>query len=176
MPALVPALPRAPESEARAAHRERRLTRKRAAAGGVRHGPRAGHERAPLDPEDALLVLVLQCSFPMMETIARRLHRKNSKALRLAIELSEHEETTEAATKTKVARHAKEHDCLLRRLTSQISFDDDSNVTDISSSDDDAPSVARCLQGVTTPPATLRGRGRQGNGDFLHTSLFYLCF
>ena len=94
----------------------------------------------PLDPEAVLLASVLRRSLTRMETDARRLSRKNATMLRLTIEMSEREATKEAAAKAKVDRHAKEQDCLLRRL-SGMSCSSDSDLTDgyTFSSDDDAP-------------------------------------
>lgn len=58
------------------------------------------------------------------ETDAWRLRRKNAKVLRLAIELSE----CEASKEAKAARHAKEQDHLLRRL-SGLNCNSDSDLT-----------------------------------------------
>ncbi|KAE8806502.1 hypothetical protein D1007_17312 [Hordeum vulgare] len=68
---------------------------------------------APVDPKDAHLTSVLRRSLTTAETDVRRLLHKNAKALRLVMEVSEREVNKEEATKTKVARHAKEQECLL---------------------------------------------------------------
>ncbi|KAE8773494.1 hypothetical protein D1007_54248 [Hordeum vulgare] len=79
-----------------------------------------------------------------VESDARRLHRKNAHALRLAIQLSQRETAKEAATKAKAACHAKEQVCLLCRLSDMpcnSAEDDDDDIDDsdssISDSDDD---------------------------------------
>ncbi|KAE8781805.1 Polygalacturonase ADPG1 [Hordeum vulgare] len=75
-----------------------------------------------VDTEDALLTSVSRCSPTTTKTDVRCLHRKNAKAVRLAIELSEHEANKEVTAKA--ARHAKKQDRLLRRLSStKCSFD-----------------------------------------------------
>ena len=95
------------------------------------------------------------------ETDVRRLRRKNAMALRLAIELSEHEATKEAATKAKAARHAKEQDRLLHRL-SGMRCSSDSDMTDGSTSsfDDNAPPHADAC----TEEGHNRVDGRKGKG------------
>jgi hypothetical protein len=102
---LVPAPPartRTPESEARAAHRERQRARERDVAEQSTRR-RRGMEADP--DEDARLLAWVYCrSLTTAETDARRLRRKNAKALRLAIEQSERE-VTEAAVEA--ARMAK---------------------------------------------------------------------
>ncbi|KAE8807658.1 Polygalacturonase ADPG1 [Hordeum vulgare] len=83
---------------------------------------------------------VLRRSLTMTETDVRHLHRKNSEALRLTIQLSEREAVKEVAVKAKAARHTKEQDHLLRRLTSMrcSSDEDESDVsTTFGSHDDD---------------------------------------
>lgn len=98
-------------------------------------------------------------------------HRKNAKMLRLVIELSESEATTE------VARHAKQQDHLLRRRMSQICSDDDSDVTGGgSNSYDDAPRPTTPTQGGYNRTVDRKGKGWRGNGDVLHPSPIYLCF
>ena len=84
--------------------------------------------------------MVLRRSLTTMETDARHLRRKNVKAFQLAIDLSEHDEEKEAATKVKATRHAKEQDCLLYRLSGQMcGSDSDQTYGSTSSSNDDAP-------------------------------------
>ncbi|KAE8775740.1 hypothetical protein D1007_51746 [Hordeum vulgare] len=64
-------------------------------------------------------------------------------ALRLAIQLSEREAAKEAAMKAKVARHAKEQDRLLRRLSGmRCSSDEDDSDGSTCGSDDDDDDVA----------------------------------
>ena len=89
-----------------------------------RHGGRDGH--APLDAEDQLLATVLQCSLVTAGTDARRLHGKNAKALRLAIEQSEHKTTTEAEANAKAMRVAKAQERVVRRMTDISSSPNDS--------------------------------------------------
>lgn len=76
--------------------------------------------------------------------------------LRLTIEQSEREATAEAAAKAKAARLAKQQDRVIRRMTGQISSDDDSDLTGGSSSNDDED----------TPPAVDAYReGYSRTGD-----------
>lgn len=71
-------------------------------------GGRGGISHGPLDPEDMLDPRIGHRYSLMTEvTNVRRLHHKNTKALRLAIELSEREASKEVATKVKATRHAK---------------------------------------------------------------------
>ncbi|KAE8768124.1 hypothetical protein D1007_60433 [Hordeum vulgare] len=72
-------------------------------------------------------------------TTMTTLHRKNAKALRLAIEMLEREAAKEAAMKAKAARHAKEQDRLLGTLSGLrcSSDEDDTDVSTTSGSDDD---------------------------------------
>ncbi|KAE8795782.1 Polygalacturonase ADPG1 [Hordeum vulgare] len=91
-----------------------------------------------------LLMGVLRRLLMTAEMDARRLRRKNFEALRLAIQLLEPEAAKEAAAKAKAARHVKEQDRLLHRLTGMLcSFDgDDGDASTMSGSDDeddDAP-------------------------------------
>lgn len=80
----------------------------RAATGEGEGGCWGGASRAPVDPEDTLLVSVLRHSLTSPEIDARQLRHKNAKALQLAIEQSEHEATAEAVAKAQVLRLAKE--------------------------------------------------------------------
>lgn len=85
-----------PKPEAPTAHREQQRARQRAAS-------------VPVDPDDALLMAsVLHRSLTIMETDARHLHRKNAKALQLAIEKSKGQVVVDAATKGNAARHAND--------------------------------------------------------------------
>ncbi|KAE8793309.1 hypothetical protein D1007_32151 [Hordeum vulgare] len=86
-----------------------------------------------------LLEGVLRRSLTTAETDAHRLSRKNTEAFRLAIQLSDRETAKEAATKTKAARHAKEQERLLRRVSGMwcSSDEDDNDVSTTSGSDDD---------------------------------------
>ena len=116
----------------------RQRARKREAAGETLV-TRWAHASTLMDPEAMLLVSVLRRSLMTAETDARRLRRKNAKALRLAIELSKREANKEAVVKAKATCHAKEHDRLLHRL-SGIRCGSDSDPTHgcTSSSDDGA--------------------------------------
>ncbi|KAE8779032.1 hypothetical protein D1007_47986 [Hordeum vulgare] len=126
---------RTPGSKALAAHRERHRSRERGKALATRRSTSS----EPVDPEDALLAGVLRRLLRTTETDARRLRRKNAKALRLAIQLSEREAAKEAAAKTKADRHAKEQDRPLHRLSGiRCSSDkDDNDVSTTSGSGDD---------------------------------------
>lgn len=111
----------------------------------------------------------------MAETDARRLCRKNARALRLAIEQSECEATADATAKAKAARLDKAWERAVQRMVGDISSDNDSDLTDgshDSCSDDDAPPpLTPTRRGIAASPTT-RGRGRRGNGDFLRLSPF----
>ncbi|KAE8792060.1 hypothetical protein D1007_33484 [Hordeum vulgare] len=84
----------------------------------------------------------------------------------------------EAATKAKAARHAKEKERLLHRLSDmRCSSDEDDN--DVSTTpnfddeDNDAPPHADTYtEEGHNGMGDRKGRGRRGNGDFLCTSLF----
>ena len=112
-----------------------------------------------VDLEAVFLVSVLRHSLTTAETDTQRLCRKNAKALRLAIELSKREATKEAAAKA--ARHAKEQDRLLRRLSS-MSYSSDSDMMDgsTSNSDGDTPPHADAY----TEEGHSRADGRKGKG------------
>ena len=73
-----------------------------------------------------------------------------------------------AAAKAKAACHAKEHNCLLRRLSGKM-YISDSDPMDgsTSSSNDDAPPHADAnLEEGHNRAGYQKGRGRRGNGDF----------
>ncbi|KAE8807055.1 Phosphorylated carbohydrates phosphatase [Hordeum vulgare] len=86
-----------PESEARAAHRERKQATEREAKQFARR-----HRRMPAKPDEdeCLLTSVFRQSLMTVETNSRRLRRKNAQALRLAIEQSKREAKELAKEKT----------------------------------------------------------------------------
>ncbi|KAE8803836.1 hypothetical protein D1007_20357 [Hordeum vulgare] len=171
---------RTPESEACAAPHERHRARKRGEALAARRSTSS----ASVNPEDTLLVGVLLCSLTMAETDVRRLRRKNDEALRLAIQLSEREGAKEVATKAKPARHTKEQDRLLHRLSGMrcSSDDDDNDVSTTSGSDDDdddnnSPSHVDVYTEEGHNGVDDRNwKGRRANDDFLHPSPFCSYF
>lgn len=114
---------------------------------------RRASARVPVDPKDQILATILRRSLMTVETDARR--------LRLAIEQLERKATAEAT------RLAKEQDRAVRRMTGNISYDDDSNLIDGYSSNDDAPPAADAYTRVTAAPPTARERGQRGNRKFL---------
>ena len=79
---------------------------------------------ARVDPDDQFLVVVLHCSLTTAETNSWRLHRKNAKALRLAIEQSEREAKEAATEKARVARLKREQDRAVRRMKGLIVLSD----------------------------------------------------
>ena len=78
-------------------------------------------------------------SLTTAETDARRLGRKNAKALRLAIEQSEREAKEAAAEKVRVARLKREQDRAVRRMKGLIVLEDSCT---FSSDDQDPPPAA----------------------------------
>ena len=68
---------------------------------------------------------------------ARRLRRKNAKALRLAIEQSEREAKEAAAEKARVARLKREQDRAVRRMKGLIVLSDSDDDDSYTSFDDD---------------------------------------
>ncbi|KAE8799363.1 Polygalacturonase ADPG1 [Hordeum vulgare] len=98
-----------------------------------------------------------------VKTNARHLCRKNADVVRLAIQLSRREAAKEAATKAKVALHAKERDRLLRRLSDMRcnSDEDESHASTYGSDDDDddAPPHVGAYTGRGTS-TWMTGRGR----------------
>ena len=103
----------------------------------------------------------------MAETDARRLRRKNADALQLAIQLSEREAAKEAAAKAKAARHAKEQDRLLRRLSGMRCSSDVDDSTSGSDDDDAPPHADAYTEDGHSCADDRKGKGRPGNGDFL---------
>lgn len=128
------------ESEARAARRERQRARERdAAEKSVRR--RRGLPAEP-DEDERLLAWVYRRSLTTAETDARRLRRKNTKALRLAIEQSEREAKEKATEAARLAKLKRQQDQAVRRLKGLIilsSCDDDGATSDDS---DDPPPAA----------------------------------
>ena len=71
-----------------------------------------------------LLAWVYRHTLMTTETDARRLQRKNTKALRLAIEQSEREAKEAATEKARVARLKREQDRAVRRMKGLIVLSD----------------------------------------------------
>ncbi|KAE8780211.1 hypothetical protein D1007_46600 [Hordeum vulgare] len=94
----------------------------------------------PVNPEDALLTGVLCLSLMTTEMDLCHLHFKNTDALRLAIWILECEEMKEVEAKEKGARHAKDKDHFIHRLSDMrcSSDEDDSDASTPGYDDDDA--------------------------------------
>jgi hypothetical protein len=135
-------VPAPPESQARAARRKRqRATERDAAESSVRR-----HRRLPAEPDEdeRLLVLVYRWSLTTAEIDARWLHRKNAKALRLAIEESEREAREKETEVARLEKLKRQQDRAVRHLKGLIVVSSDDDDGDGSSSDnsDDPPAAA----------------------------------
>lgn len=141
-----------PESEARAACRERQQEREREAATSSR-------QSHVIDPDDQLLAAVLRRSLTTVKTDAWRLRSKNAKVLRPAIEQSEREVAEKVVAKAKAARQAKEQARTVCWMAGIISFDDDSNVCDGSDVSDDAHPTAAAYTLGYSHTGDRKGKG-----------------
>lgn len=118
-------------------HRERQPAAQRAAEDA---SSRTCVRSALVDPEEQLLRNVLRQSVTAVEMDARRLHRKNAKALQLGIEESKPLAMQKKTAKPKVLHLAKELACAVRRIVGIISSLSDSGT--MSTDDDVAPPAA----------------------------------
>ena len=106
---------------------------------------------------------VLCHSLTMTETNVRHLRRKNVKALRLAIELSEREANTDVVAKAEAVYHAKKQDRPLHRLLG-LSCSSDSDLTDdstSSSNDDTPPHADACMEEGHSRVDNRKGEGSE---------------
>ncbi|KAE8800598.1 Phosphorylated carbohydrates phosphatase [Hordeum vulgare] len=126
----------------RAARRERQRQRERSEAEQSLHRHR-GTEAEP-DEDVRLLEWVYRRSLTTIETNARRLRRKNTKALRIAIEQSKREAVEVAMEAAQLTKIKSERDREVRWLKGLINLADDYDGDDNSSSDDsvDSPPAA----------------------------------
>lgn len=121
--------------------------------------------RAPVDPEDQVLMTVLRRSLTSADTDVRWFHCKNAKALWLTIDQSEREAVANVTAKAKASWLAKEHGRAARMIADVVSSYD-SDVFDGSdgshNSDNDAPPT---VDAYTEGYSRIDNRKREGAGE-----------
>ena len=106
----------------------------------------------------------------MAETDARRLRRKNAKALQVAIEHSEREAKEAAEEKARVTKLKRELDREVRRMKGLIVLSDSDSDSDNGDCDSctPPPQTTKSLHQLWTPTAasaTGRAKARRGSGE-----------